>query len=78
MGHQSEHTDQQDQNSGSVLQVVVQFPGNPAQAQQPDHFQRAEQTAHPLGVRKKSGGEMRVNEKEEPGRGNRRSREEQM
>ena len=49
MGHQSKHTDQQDQNSGAVLQVVVQFPGNPAQAQQADHFQRAEQTADALG-----------------------------
>lgn len=48
VGHQSKHTDQQDQNRSTVLQVVVQFPGYPAQTQQADHLQRAEQTADAL------------------------------
>lgn len=52
MSHQSEHTDQQHQNGSSVLQVVVQFPGHPAQTQQADHLQGAEQTADALRERK--------------------------
>lgn len=49
MSDESEHTDQQDQNSCTVLQVVVQFPGHPAQTQQAHHLQRAEQAADALG-----------------------------
>lgn len=52
VSHQAEHADQQDQNGSSVLQVVVQFPGHPAQTQQADHLQRAEQTADALRGRK--------------------------
>lgn len=52
VSHQSEHADQQDQNGSTVLQVVVQFPGHPAQTQQADHLQRAEQTADALKGRK--------------------------
>lgn len=48
MGHESEDADQQDQNSCSVLQIVVQFPGHPAQTQQADHLQGAEQAADAL------------------------------
>lgn len=48
MGHQSEHTHQQDQNSCTVLQVVVQFPGHPAQTQQADHLEGTEQAADAL------------------------------
>lgn len=48
MGHQPKHTDQQDQDSSTVLQVVVQLPGHPAQTQQAHHLQRAEQTADAL------------------------------
>lgn len=48
MSHQSEHADQQDQNSSPVLQVVVQFPGHPAETQQADHLQGAEQAADAL------------------------------
>lgn len=56
MSHQSEHADQQDQNSSPVLQVVVQFPGHPAETQQADHLQGAEQAADALrgGKREKS------------------------
>lgn len=48
MSDESEHTHQQDQNSCTVLQVVVQFPGHPAQTQQADHLQGAEQAADAL------------------------------
>lgn len=54
MSDESEHTHKQDQNSCTILQVVVQFPGHPAQTQQTDHLQGAEQTADALG-----GGEKR-------------------
>lgn len=59
MSNESKHTDQQDQNSRSVLQVVVQFPGHPAQTQQADHLQRAEQTADALGGGRRAGGYYR-------------------
>lgn len=49
MSDESEHTHQQDQNSCAVLQVVVQFPGHPAQTQQADHLEGAEQAADALG-----------------------------
>jgi len=49
VGHQAEHADQQHQHRGAVLQVVVQLSGNPAQTQQADHLQGAEQAAHALG-----------------------------
>lgn len=48
MSDQSEHAHQQDQNSCTVLQVVVQFPGHPAQTQQADHLEGAEQAADAL------------------------------
>lgn len=48
MGDESEDTDQQDQNSCAVLQVVVQFPSHPAQTEQADHLQRAKQAADAL------------------------------
>lgn len=50
---ESKHADQQDQNSCTVLQVMVQLPGHPAQSQQADHLQRAEQTADALRGRKR-------------------------
>lgn len=48
VGHESEDADQQDQNGCSVLQVVVQFPSHPAQTQQADHLQGAEEAADAL------------------------------
>lgn len=48
VGDQSEHAHQQHQNSCAVLQVVVQFPGHPAQTQQADHLEGAEQAADAL------------------------------
>lgn len=48
MSDESEHTHKQDQNSCTILQVVVQFPGHPTQTQQADHLQGAEQTADAL------------------------------
>lgn len=45
---ESEDADQQDQDSCAVLQVVVQLPGHPAQTQQADHLQGAEQAADAL------------------------------
>lgn len=48
MGHKSEDADQQNQDSCSVLQVVVQFPSHPAQTQQADHLQGAEEAADAL------------------------------
>ena len=62
VSHQSEHADQQDQNSSPVLQVVVQFPGHPAQTQQADHLQGAEQAADALrGGRREKHGLLQVN-----------------
>lgn len=80
MGHQSEYTDQQDQNSSTVLQVVVQFPGHSAQTQQADHLQRAEQTADALRGRKEGGEGMEkweVMGKKENGKGEKGKREEE-
>lgn len=48
MGGQSKNTHQQDQYSRPVLNVVIQFTGNPTQTKKPDHLQWAEQTADPL------------------------------
>lgn len=48
VGHKAEDADQQDQNSCSVLQVVVQLPSHPAQTQQADHLQGAEEAADAL------------------------------
>lgn len=45
---QAKHTHQQHQYSCSILNVVVQFASNPTQTEQPDHLQRAEQTADAL------------------------------
>lgn len=45
---QSKHTHQQHQYSCSILNVVVQLASNPTQTEQPDHLQRAEQTADAL------------------------------
>lgn len=48
MSDESKHTHKQDQNSCTVLQIVVQFPGHPAQTQQADHLEGAEQAADAL------------------------------
>lgn len=45
---QPKNTDEQHQNSRSVLDVVIQFTGNSTQTQQTDHFKGAEKTADPL------------------------------
>ena len=65
MGHQPEDADQQDQDGGSVLQVVVQFAGHAAQTQQADHLQGAEEAADALRRRTEAGlaqGELRVSQ----------------
>jgi len=49
VGRQAEHAHQQEQHGGAILDVVVQLPGDPAQAQQADHFEGAEEAADPLG-----------------------------
>lgn len=38
VGHQPEHTHQQHQHGSTVLQVMVQLPGHPAQPQKAHHF----------------------------------------
>lgn len=48
VGHQTEDAHQQKQDSCSVLQVVVQLPSHPAQPEQADHLQGAEQAAETL------------------------------
>ena len=48
MGSQSEDTHQQDQHGRPVLDVVVQFTGDPTQTQEPDDLQGAEQAADAL------------------------------
>lgn len=62
MGHQSKHADQEDQNSSTILQVVVQFSGHPAQTQQADHLQRAEQATDALSSseRRKENGKKEI------------------
>lgn len=45
---QAKHTHQQNQNGGTILDVVVQFAGHSAQTQEPDNLQRAEQAANAL------------------------------
>lgn len=45
---QAEDAHQQHQHGRPVLNVVVQFAGDPTQAEQPDHLQRAEQAADAL------------------------------
>lgn len=65
MSDESEHTHKQDQNSCTILQVVVQFPGHPAQTQQTDHLQGAEQTADALGGGMKRGRNWGYHRKEE-------------
>lgn len=45
---QPKHTHQQHQYSCPIFNVVVQFASNPTQSEQPDHLQRAEQTAYAL------------------------------
>lgn len=45
---QSKYTHQQHQYSCSILDVVVQFTGNPTQTEKPDHLQWAEQTTDAL------------------------------
>lgn len=53
---QPKHAHQQHQYSCSILNVVVQFASNPAQAEQSDHLQRAEETADALKTDRKEGG----------------------
>ncbi|TNN82668.1 hypothetical protein EYF80_007186 [Liparis tanakae] len=48
VGHQAEDAHQQDQDGRSILQVVVQLTGHPAQSEQADHLEGAEQTAETL------------------------------
>lgn len=48
VGGQSKNTHQQDQYSRPVLDVMIQFTGNPTQTEKPDHLKWAEQTADPL------------------------------
>lgn len=48
MGSQSENAHQQHQHGRPILNVVIQFAGDPTQAEQPDHFQWAEQAADAL------------------------------
>lgn len=48
MRSQSENAHQQHQHGRPVLDVVIQFAGDPTQAEQPDHLQRAEQAADAL------------------------------
>lgn len=48
VGHQTEDAHQQDQDGCSILQVVVQFTSHPAQSEQADHLEGAEQTAETL------------------------------
>lgn len=38
VGGQSKNTHQQDQYSRPVLDVMIQFTGNPTQAEKPDHL----------------------------------------
>lgn len=45
---QSKNTDQQDQYSRPVLNVVIQFTGNSTQTEKTNHLQWAEQTADAL------------------------------
>lgn len=51
---QPKHAHQQHQYSCSILNVVVQFASNPTQPEQPDHLQRAEQTADALETGRKA------------------------
>ena len=51
---QPKHAHQQHQYSCSILNVVVQFASNSAQTEQPDHLQRAEQTADALQTGRKA------------------------
>lgn len=51
---QAKHTHQQHQYGRSILNVVVQFASNPTQTEQPDHLQRAEQTADALETGRKT------------------------
>lgn len=51
---QPKHTHQQHQYSCSIFNVVVQFASNPTQSEQPDHLQRAEQTAYALKTDRKA------------------------
>lgn len=52
---QSKNTHQQDQYGRPILDVVIQFTGNPTQTEKPDHFQWAEQTADPLKQEREKG-----------------------
>lgn len=54
MCSQAKHTHQQHQYGRSILNVVVQFASNPTQTEQPDHLQRAEQTADALETGRKT------------------------
>jgi len=53
VGHQHVETQQQNQHGGAVLQVPVQLSDDPAQPQQPDHFQGTEQAPDALQSRTK-------------------------
>lgn len=48
VSRQSKNTHQQHQYSCPVLNVVIQFTGNPTQTEKPDHLQWAEQTTDAL------------------------------
>lgn len=48
VGGQSKNTHQQHQNSRPILNVVIQFTGDPTQAEKPDHLKWAEKTADSL------------------------------
>ena len=45
---QPKNTHQQNQNSCPVLDVVIQFTGDPTQTEKPDNLKWAEETADPL------------------------------
>lgn len=66
MSRQSKNTHQQDQYGRPVLNVVIQLTGDPTQTEEPDHLERAEQTADPLkGKRRGTQRQKGFNEKVE-------------
>lgn len=48
MCHQHIETEEEDEHGGSVFQVAVQLPYNPAEAQEADDFQGAEEASDSL------------------------------